>query len=120
MKNIDKENLIVIFILVILSGFIIAVLVYKLTAFTYESYPMIIEVAEKKTWTTTTYIRSEKIMVPQYHYYYKLIGSDEYEIDVDSSVYHSTEIGDRIIIIKTNEIEKSTGNIVKITYKYGG
>ena len=80
---------------------------------------MIIEVTDKRHWTTTTIIHAGKAMIPQTHHHYS-ISSDEYEMSVDSHVYKTTKIGDRIVVDCIYKYLKKDDSLVEITYEYNG
>ena len=106
-------------IIIILSIGITAGFIKYQSRFYYTNEPMIIEVTDKRHWTTTTMVHSGKVIVPQIHHHYS-ISSDEYEISVDSHVYDSTEIGDRIVVDCICKYLKEDDSLVKIMYEYAG
>ena len=83
------------------------------------SEPMIISVTDKDHWTTTTTVIINKMPHVQIHHHYKICAEDM-EISVDSTVYNSTNIGDRIIINRICRYKKSDNSLVKVYYEYAG
>lgn len=104
-------------IIIILSIGITAGFIKYQSRFYYTNEPMIIKVTDKRHWTTTTMVHAGKAMVPQTHHHYS-ISSDEYEMSVDSHVYKSTKIGDRIVVDCIYKYLKEDDSLVKIEYKY--
>lgn len=113
------EGIVLTVIIIVLSMGIAAGFVKYQSRFYYTNEPMIIEVTDKRHWTTTTIVPVGKVMVPQTRHHYS-ISSDEYEMSVDSHVYDSTEIGDRIVVDCIYKYLKEDGSLVKITYEYAG
>lgn len=111
------EGIVVMVIIIILSIGITAGFIKYQSRFYYTNEPMIIEVTDKRHWTTTTMVHAGKAMVPQTHHHYS-ISSDEYEMSVDSHVYKSTKIGDRIVVDCIYKYLKEDDSLVKIEYKY--
>ena len=87
--------------------------------FYHEEEVMIMEVTDMETWTTTQLISTGKTLVPRKNRHYKLV-CGEREISVDSAVYESTSVGDRIVIKQDTKYRKSDNTIIKITYEYAG
>ena len=113
------EGIVFTVIIIILSIGVIAGLIKYQSRFYYTNEPMIIEVTDKRHWTTTTMVHSGKVIIPQIHNHYS-ISSDKYEISVDSHVYDSTEIGDRIVVDCICKYLKEDDSLVKIMYEYAG
>lgn len=111
------EGIVFTVIIIILSISITAGFIKYQSRFYYTNEPMIIEVTDKRHWTTTTMVHSGKVMIPQTHHHYS-ISSDEYEISVDSHVYDSTEIGDRVVVNCICKYLKEDDSLVKIMYEY--
>lgn len=113
------EGIVFTVIIIILSIGVIAGLIKYQSRFYYTNEPMIIEVTDKRYWTTTTMVHSGKVIIPQTHHHYS-ISSDEYEISVDSNVYNSIEIGDRVVVNCICKYLKEDDSLVKIMYEYAG
>ena len=115
----NKDIVLTIVAIIVLSICITTVFIQYQSRFYYTSKPMIIEVTDKRHWTTTTIVHAGKAMIPQTHHHYS-ISSDEYEMSVDSHVYESTKIGDRIVVDCTYKYLKEDDSLVEITYEYNG
>ena len=113
------EGIVFTVIIIVLSIGITAGFIKYQSRFYYTNEPMIIEVTDKRHWTTTTMVHSGKVIVPQIHHHYS-ISSDEYEMSVDSHVYKSTKIGDRIVVDCIYKYLKEDDSLVKIMYEYAG
>lgn len=87
--------------------------------FYHEEEIMVMEVTDMETWTTTQLISTGKTLVPRKSHHYKLVCGEQ-EISVDSTVYDSTSVGDRIVIKKDTKYRKSDNAVIKITYEYAG
>lgn len=111
------EGIVFTVIIIVLSIGVIAGLIKYQSRFYYTNEPMIIEVTDKRHWTTTTMVYTGEVMIPRIHHHYS-ISSDEYEISVDSHVYDSTEIGDRVVVDCICKYLKKDDSLVKIEYKY--
>ena len=72
------EGIVFTVIIIILSIGVIAGLIKYQSRFYYTNEPMIIEVTDKRHWTTTTMVHSGKVIIPQIHHHYS-ISSDEYD-----------------------------------------
>ena len=113
------EGIVFTVVIIVLSIGITAGFIKYQSRFYYTNEPMIIEVTDKQHWTTTTMIHSGKVMIPKTNHHYS-ISSDEYEISVDSHVYNSTEIGDRVVVDCICKYLKEDDSLVKIMYEYAG
>lgn len=80
---------------------------------------MIVEVTDMRDWTSTQMIPAGKVLVPRKRHHYELTCGD-CAISVDSAVYTSTSIGDRIIINCKYKYRKDNNALVDESYEYAG
>lgn len=80
---------------------------------------MIVEVTEMNEWTTKQNVLVGKVIVPRTQYHYQLICGD-IDFKVDSTVYASISVGDRIIINCKYKYRKDNNALVDASYEYAG
>ena len=81
-----------------------------------EDEIVLIEVLDKRYDENMSWNPATKTAYVNYNYY---LVWEEGDLEVSESVYHSTSIGDRIVITKTTIKEKETGQVNRIDYSYG-
>ena len=122
MKEFIRKHKIAIEFFIILILCTIVGLVTGLCLFTYannfyrEDEIVLIEVLDKRCDEYESWNPATKTAYANYNYY---LVWEEGDLEVSESVYHSTNIGDRIVITKTTIKEKETGQVNKIYYSYG-
>ena len=95
-----------------------ALLKYE-SQFYIQEETMIVEVTDKDEWTTRQNVLVGKVIVPRTTHHYKLTCSD-IEFTVDSAIYTSTSIGDRIVIFCKYTLRKEDNALVEVYYEYAG
>ena len=122
MKEFYKNHQIAIEFFAILILCTVVGLVTGLCLFAYannfysEDEIVLIEVLDKRCDEYESWSPATKTAYVNYNYY---LVWEEGDLEVSESVYHSTSIGDRIVITKTTIKEKETGKVNRIYYSYG-
>lgn len=115
----DHELLGIWLILITVSGIILAIMLNYHFKYYTETSPMICTVEAVNYEVTHHPVIIGKIVTQVEEDNYSITLSNGYEISIDEKTYDTIEVGDKIIITEIKTIEKETGEVTDINYKYG-
>lgn len=117
LKEIMKHIVIVVLIIAACIGIVAGIKKYY-DQFYLKTEVRTVEVINKEDDVHHSVVMSGKVLIPVTTYSYYLYGINNEKINVSSSVYNTTEKGDKIQIECTYVYYKKNNSLHKIQYKY--
>lgn len=118
-KEIAKHIGIVLLILMACAGIIFGIRKYY-DQFYLKTEVRTVEVINKEDDVHHSVVMSGKVLIPVTTHSYYLYGINDEKVDVSSSIYNTTEAGDKVQIKCTYVYYKKDNSLHKIEYEYLG
>lgn len=119
LKEIAKHIGIVLLILMACAGIIFGIKKYY-DQFYLKTEVRTVEVINKEDDVHHSVVMSGKVLIPVTTHSYYLYGVNGEKVDVSSSIYNTTEVGDKVQIECTYVYYKKDNSLHKIEYEYLG
>lgn len=119
LKEIAKHIGIVLLILMACAGIIFGIKKYY-DQFYLKTEVRTVEVINKEDDVHHSVVMSGKVLIPVTTHSYYLYGVNGEKVDVSSSIYNTTEVGDKVQIKCTYVYYKKDNSLHKIEYEYLG
>ena len=119
LKEIMKHIGIVLLIIAIFIGIIAGIRKYY-DQFYLKTEVRTVEVINKEDDVHHSVVMSGKVLIPVTTHSYYLYGVNDEKVDVSSSIYNTTEAGDKVQIKCTYVYYKKDNSLHKIEYEYLG
>lgn len=119
LKEIAKHIGIVLLILMACAGIIFGIKKYY-DQFYLKTEVRTVEIINKEDDVHHSVVMSGKVLIPVTTHSYYLYSVNDEKVDVSSSIYNTTEVGDKVQIKCTYVYYKKDNSLHKIEYEYLG